>query len=165
MKRYDIIQISEKSTFYPKYQGLIATILWVDEYYQTAIVFLSKYTKYISISMTDLIPTDMKDSPQNFLGQHYEVSSDLVLDDDMSFFEGMIRLPNEFWKVLILRKSDDIRKPEYQEGIWDSGIKGLEIVVDKNFIINSNTIESLLIAYYQINKWQWIQGPDSMVFR
>ena len=100
-----------------------------------------------------------------FLGSDYQVSSDLVLDDDMGFFEGTFRIPNAFWGLVLVHKSADIQEQVINKYQWPNGLTTIEGDVPKNRPLNLDRIIEILKSFYSDSDWQLVNGPDSMILR
>ena len=100
-----------------------------------------------------------------FLGSDYQVSSDLVLDDDMGFFEGTFRTPGAFWGLVLVHKSPDVQESKITKYLWSNGLTTIEGDVPERQPLNLHRIMEILKSFYPDSDWQHVRGPDSMILR
>ena len=93
-----------------------------------------------------------------------EISYDLVMDGEMDFVEGTYRLAGRDWQVLIFTRCD-IPEPILTDTTWQSGVTGLHIAFPQNRTLNQSVVERLLGSHFNVQSWQVVHGPDSMVLR
>lgn len=94
-----------------------------------------------------------------------EISYDLVMNDNMSFIEGMYRLPNREWQVVIVYRKE-VEKVEIVPQIWQSGATGVVIYFPMTGLpINQTNVQYYLSNTTGVTKWIEVCGPDSMKLR
>ncbi len=99
-----------------------------------------------------------------------QISYDLVMDDDMPFVEGTYRLVSGDvsgeWHVFIFIFSKiDAERPQWNQTAWPSGVEGLVFWVPASMTLNMASVEDLMGQALSVQKWERVQGPDSMVLR
>lgn len=161
IKRYEIVKVQSKTK---EIDGEQAIVMWLDDDYEIAKIYLPDLGKYTETKFEQLTTVGKQVKDSYFKGHRYEISSDLIDESDMQFFEGVIRIPDSFWKVLIISK-ESIETTKVELQTWKSGIEGLVIKVPLSLILNKELIESCLSNYYKNESWKWVEGPDSMSFR
>ncbi|QDU60275.1 hypothetical protein Pan216_11140 [Planctomycetes bacterium Pan216] len=93
-----------------------------------------------------------------------EISYDLVMEDDMSFVEGVYRLPNDEWSVLVVSK-DPVEQVVSKVCKWDSGRAGVCISFPESTNLNKHLVEEFLSDLVGVEGWDEVRGPDSMDLR
>lgn len=89
--------------------GLVGTVVWQEACYlrrkQQPNEWL--YVAYVpdrscdaTLTESDLVATGNLDSDSNFPGHRFEISYDLLMDDDMIFVEGTFGVPGKSWQVI-----------------------------------------------------------------
>lgn len=163
MKRLESVVVVKHMD--PTLIGLEGIVYWIDEFEEIVSVYLPKLSKYKSFSYSNLSSGNFSVGYDFFLGKELEVSSDLVMDDDMELFEGCFRTPDDFWQVLIVSKNHGDFETSIEEAKWENGVTGLKFRLSKQRVLNRETITQLLSDFYKSDDWEWVVGPDSMVLR
>lgn len=98
-----------------------------------------------------------------------EISFDLIMEDDMGFIEGVFRVNQGNWQVLIVSKlplkNRDVLNVEIRSTEWPNGIAGLDIVVPQSFNLNKQSIKEVMSGWLGVKVWDEVVGPDSMQLR
>jgi hypothetical protein len=89
-----------------------------------------------------------------------QISSDLVMDDDMAFVEGTFRLGSGAWQVFIVSKGA-VPEPEWRASTWQSGVTGLVFRVSRTLTLGVGGVEALLPQARGVEKWERVKGPRS----
>ena len=87
--------------------------------------------------------------------------------DDMAQAEGCYRLDDGVWKIFIVRHPSNAndRIGIVKDMTWESGVKGIHAILDKDIKINKNTVKKLLSDEFKVSEWIEVRGPDSIVLR
>jgi hypothetical protein len=163
--RLDIVKTSSDEKYRADFHDQEAIVIWIDNDYSIAKLFFDKLDKYIDMPLKELTRTNKKAEECSLLGDSYEISSDLILSDDMEFFEGTFRIPGEFWKIILVHKGDDIEEVVSKKYHWETGIEAIEVNFPECKKVNLDIIINVLGKYYPGKKWELVHGPDSMTFR
>jgi hypothetical protein len=93
-----------------------------------------------------------------------EISYDLVMEEDMSFVEGMYRLPESDWQVFIFARKD-VEQPNAKFSRWDSGITGVYVQYPRSARLDQQSVECILSETLMVDRWMVVRGPDSIAAR
>ncbi len=98
-----------------------------------------------------------------------EISFDLVMEDDMDFIEGVFRVNQGEWQVLIASKrplqKTEVQNIEIRSTEWPNGIAGLDIIVPLSFNLNKQSLKEVMSEWLGVKIWDEVDGPDSMQLR
>lgn len=92
------------------------------------------------------------------------ISYDLVMDDEMEFIEGTFRLPGAGWQVIVTLRQDVLERAVKQVR-WDYGVTGVNLIVPLSMQLNASVVETALGEHFGVDRWDVVQGPDSMILR
>jgi hypothetical protein len=132
------------------------TVIWVDRpatysghVHWTYCVYHRTLDRHLSVLESELRSTDDFDSEDAFLGTRFEISHDLVPDDDgtFAFVEGTYRLPGKFWEVMIFSKWD-VPKLRYRPMTWESGITGTTFYVPEGDRLDKAFVERAMTGFF-----------------
>lgn len=147
------------------------TVVWCDPPQKATgswlyCVFIHASSQYLTVLECDLTSTGQFDSAQAYLGVRFEISHDLLPNDEgtFEFVEGTYRLPGKFWEVMVFSKWD---LPEFRHRrmTWDSGITGMVFYVPIGERLDRAYVERAMSETFGANHWFEVRGPDSMVLR
>jgi hypothetical protein len=94
-----------------------------------------------------------------------EISFDLKMEDEMSFVEGVYRLPGSEWQVFAFTRRA-IDAPEIQcDAKWESGVTGTVVRYPRSSRLNRAVVLRILSECLAVSEWREVQGPDSIKLR
>ncbi len=93
-----------------------------------------------------------------------ELSYDLVMEPDMDFVEGTLRISPADWQVFILSKRD-VPTPIVAPETWHSGATGVFVAFPRSEVLNQSAVETILGTHFNVSQWAVVRGPDSMQLR
>lgn len=93
-----------------------------------------------------------------------EISFDLLMEEDMDFAEGSLRVQSSEWKVFVFSKRD-VSTPMIKDTRWPSGVTGVCVDFPRTHVLNQLTTEHILTDHYGITRFDVVRGPDSMGLR
>jgi hypothetical protein len=95
-----------------------------------------------------------------------EISCDLVMDDNMSFVEGVYRLPGCDWQVVVVAEFDrEVAAPLVVAQRCKSGVCGVAVRFPHTERINAATVERVLSEASGVSEWLRVPGPYSIQLR
>jgi hypothetical protein len=165
IERLDVVIIHSDKGYHSHFTGKEATVIWLDRGYPIAKLFVEETGQYIDILLADLELTDKRADYQSLLGKKYEISTDLVLGNDMAFFQGTYRIPGEFWRLVLAHTEPEYEKVIHKKYMWPTGIETIEVRVPEGQKINLEFVKDILTRYCPQANWELVRGPDSMSFR
>jgi hypothetical protein len=93
-----------------------------------------------------------------------EISYDLVMERDMDFVEGTLRIPPADWQVFIFSKRD-VPDPIVTPQKWHSGVTGVFVTFPRAQVLSQSAVETILGTHFRVSQWAVVRGPDSMQLR
>ena len=93
-----------------------------------------------------------------------EISYDLIMEDEMSFVEGMYRLPGSDWQVFIFSRKD-VEQPKAKFSSWESGVTGVYVQYPRSARLDQQSVERIMSETLMVERWIVVRGPDSIVAR
>lgn len=93
-----------------------------------------------------------------------QISYDLVMEPDMAFVEGTLRVPPGDWQVFIFSKRD-IPDPIVDPQTWSSDVSGICVMFPHSEKLDQEAVEAILCSHFKVPKWTGVRGPDSMQLR
>ena len=93
-----------------------------------------------------------------------EISYDLLMNDDMAFVEGTLRLSGDRWQVFIFSRFP-VEKAEITLALWGSGVSGISVRFPVSQKLNKTVVEQVLSEALGVTEWIEVRGPDSMQLR
>ncbi|WP_226703809.1 hypothetical protein [Microbulbifer elongatus] len=177
LTRFERVKIQHH--FYGPLIGKTGTVIWSEHRISTRrdiptdwvhlieldqpISFNGSCCKFPTCFEQDLTSLASHAEERMFLGSSYQISSDLVLDEDMQFFDGTFRTPGEFWGPIEVFKSEDIGCPKLEIRQCPNGLIAMVGRMPENQPLNLCTIIECLQSLYPGSDWQQVNGPDSMI--
>jgi hypothetical protein len=166
MKPLEQVVVKNSVEALPELQNIVGVVVFVDNEYEMSVVYYTALNKYYSIALKDIESEGGHAKATEIQGSQHELSSDIEIDSDLSFFEGMYRAPGEHWGILIARKSSTQKNIESSKYRWrKTGVNTIEVVYPEFEKINLTSLSRQLSSYYPNSQWVEVSGPDSMLFR
>jgi hypothetical protein len=173
-RRFERVLVTGEPRHYPELRGRFGTILWRDPDWIRKpppwasgwlyLVFFTPANVYRTLFESELQSEGTFDPEVAHLGIRSEFSSDIILEEDMTWIEGIYRLPGHFWEVMVFGKKD-VTELRFQMGKTCSGTPGIWFDVPNHTRLDREYVRKALEAAFGHTDWAEVSGPDSMVLR